>query len=261
MAYFNIEFYSNSLNRPVSFKMIIPNDPMLTFGGVPFDASKPMNTLFLLHGYTGAAGNWVPEEFCTKYNLAIVCPSGENGFWVDGLSSGHNYGTFITEELVNYVRTTFNIAKTPETTFVMGMAMGGFGALRAGLSHPETFGKIVALSPAYIIHDIVGMKPGEDNGMANYEYYRQCFGELSMLEASRNNPEVLIDELLSKGQKLPDIFMAIGTEDFLLTPTRGFEEFLKSRNVAHLYEEAPGGHDMVFWDAYARKFVPMLFEA
>ncbi len=262
MANFTIEFYSNSLNRPVTFKMIIPNDPMLTFGGeMDSEKYKSMKTIFLLHGYTGAAGNWIPEEFAEKYNFAIVMPSGENGFYVDGISTGHKYGSFVGVELVDYVRRTFGLAKKREDTFIMGMSMGGFGALKTSLMYPDTFSKVVALSPAYIIHKMPLLSPGEFDGMANYEYYRECFGDLAIVEKSRNNPEVLIDELLSNGKadKIPQIFMAIGTEDFLLEPTRGFETFLNSREIKHTYEESSGGHDMEFWSRYAKKFVPMLF--
>lgn len=260
MATFNIEFYSSSLNRPVSFKAIIPNDPNLTFGGIDTTDMSSMKTIFLLHGYTGGAGNWIPEYLIDKYKFAVIMPNGENGFWIDGISSGHAYGTFLTIELVDYVRKTFGLAKSSENTYIMGMSMGGFGSIRAAYNCPDRFSKIVALSPAYIVHQIAGMEPGSRDGMANYEYYRECFGDLTKVEESRNNPEVLIDELIANGTPLPKLYMAIGTEDFLLDNTRGFEAFLKSRNIDHVYMESKGGHDMEFWDEYARKFVPMLFE-
>ena len=64
MAELSIHFYSNCLHRSTTFKMIIPNDkrtdsfPPVANGKT---SEKPMKTLFLLHGYTGDAGNWVPE--------------------------------------------------------------------------------------------------------------------------------------------------------------------------------------------------------
>lgn len=261
MANFSIEFFSNCLRRPVTFKMYIPNDPVKVFVWGEGDKykTKPIKTLFLLHGYTGAAGNWVPEELSKKYNIAIVMPSGENGFWVDGISTGHMFGTFLTIELVDYVRETFGLAKTKEDTYIMGMSMGGFGALHAAFSCPDRFGKAIALSPAYIIHQLESMKPGDDNGMANYEYYRECFGELKEAKNSKNNPEVLIDELIKNNTNLPEIYIAIGTEDFLLDVTRDFHDFLISRNVKHTYIESKGGHDMTFWDEYCRKFIPVAF--
>lgn len=259
MANLMIEFYSNCLCRPVQFKMIIPNDFNTKWPPEQKRAGKPMKTLFLLHGYTGAAGNWVPEYLTTLYNFAIVMPNGENGFWVDGLSTGHAYGTFLTKELVEYVRRTFGLAMTAEDTYIMGLSMGGFGTLRAALACPDTFSKAVALSPAMIIHSAAHMAEDDPDAMANMAYYRECFGELETVEQSRHNPEVLVDELLKNGTPLPEMYIATGTEDFLLERIREFHNFLESRKVKHHYYESKGGHDMVFWDEYARKLVPELF--
>lgn len=134
MANFTIDFYSNSLMRPVQFKMIIPNDFNERREPGQKRKGKRMKTLFLLHGYTGAAGNWVPEHLATLYNFAIVMPNGENAFWVDGISTGHKYGTFIGVELVEYLRKTFNLCMGADETYIMGISMGGFGALRAALA-------------------------------------------------------------------------------------------------------------------------------
>jgi len=56
MAYFRIEYYSKALRRETSFEVLIPNDPR---EGMP-EPAGPMRTLFLLHGFTGKAGNFIP---------------------------------------------------------------------------------------------------------------------------------------------------------------------------------------------------------
>ena len=65
------------------------------------------------------------------------------------------YADFIGEEIVDYVRKTFGLAMTPEDTYITGISMGGYGALRTALAHPETFGKVTGQSSAIIIHGIV----------------------------------------------------------------------------------------------------------
>lgn len=260
MASLNIEFYSNCLCRPVQFKMLIPNDLNEAWHPEQKRAGKPMKTLFLLHGYSGAAGNWVPEYLTVKYNFAIVMPSGENGFWVDGISTGHKFGTFLAVELVDYVRKTFHLAMTAEETCVMGLSMGGFGALHTALAYPDRFSKAAALSSALIVHKVAQMHPGEQDGIANYEYYRECFGEPDQVLESDRNPEVLVDRILKEGGKMPDLYMACGTEDFLLENNREFHRFLEERGVKHVYIESPGTHDMVFWEEYARKYSEMMFD-
>lgn len=254
MANLTVKIYSEALCRRVSFELLIPNDPKT--GG---RKTADMRTLFLLHGYTGDAWNWVPEYLAEKYNFAIVLPSGENSFWLDGISTGHRFGTFIGEELPGYLRDTFGLARSAADTYIMGLSMGGFGALHTALKYPRVFGKAAALSSALIVYDIAGMKPGDNNGVANYEYYRECFGDLDRVTESENDPEVLVKKLQATGESLPEIFMACGTEDFLLENNRRFHNFLIERGVAHRYLESPGSHDMTFWNEYAVKFTEEMF--
>ena len=256
MAYFRIEYYSKALRRETSFEVMIPCDPR---EGMPAPEG-PMRTLFLLHGYTGKAGNYVPFDLPYKYNFAIVMPSAENSFYLNGLSTGHAFQTLVGEELVEFVRKTFGLAGDPANTGIAGLSMGGFGALHTGLAYPRTFGKIGAMSSAFIHHEVAQMKPGQGNEVANYDYYRECFGEPALLEESDNNPETLIRKLKAAGEKIPEIYMACGTEDFLIENNRAMHRFLETEGVPHEYHEGPGIHDMVFWTEYIQKIVRWMFE-
>ena len=257
MAYFRIEYHSNALKRTTAFEMLIPNDYR---DDVPFEAPKgPMRTLFLLHGYSGKAGNWVRDDLPQKYNFAIVMPTAENSFYLNGLATGHDYQTMLGEELVDYVRRTFGLARSARDTCIAGLSMGGFGALHTGLAYPDRFGKIGALSSALIVHEVAGMRPGDRNQVANYEYYRQCFGETEDLLESDNNPETLVRKLKAAGTKIPGIYMCCGTEDFLIENNREMHRFLEEEGVAHEYHEGPGRHDMAFWSEHIVKVVDWMF--
>lgn len=263
MSDLTIRFHSTCLKRFTTFKMYIPdavreNLPMFINQESEY-AKRPTKTLFLLHGFTGDAGNWIPEYLSEKYNFAVVIPSGENSFWLDGISTGHEFLKFIGEELVNYVRKVFGLAKCKEDTYICGMSMGGFGALHTALYYPEVFGKAAGLSSALIVHEVATMTEGKRNAVANYEFYRECFGDPSKVLESDNNPETLVKKLKAEGKPLPELFMCCGTEDFLLENNREFHRFLEAENVEHVYEEDAGFHDMAFWDKYVKKFIPLMF--
>lgn len=253
MALFDVEFYSQSLIRPVTFKLFLPNDPR------EGTRTGKIRTLFLLHGYTGAAGLWGHEQMAEKYQLALVMPNGENSFYLDGLSTGHKYATFLGEELVQYLRKTFRLALSPKETGICGLSMGGFGALHTALAYPSVFGMAGAMSSALIVHEIAHLKPGESNGVANYQYYHECFGDLETVEQSAANPEVLIDSLKASGNPIPSLYLCCGTEDFLLENNREFHRFLIDREVPHIYQESPGGHDGAFWSEYTPKIMEWMF--
>lgn len=255
MARFQINFYSHSLCRNVSFNMFIPNDPRENG-----QEEREMKTVFYLHGYTGCAEDfWSFTDLAEKYHFAMVMPNGENSFYLDVKATGAKYCTYVGDELIAYIRKTFGLAMKKEDTFICGLSMGGFGALHTGLAYPETFGKIVALSSALIMHEVAGIKEGESNPVANYEYYSRSFGDLSLLEESDNNPETLVKKLVEKKGCIPGIYMACGTEDFLLDRNRSFHAFLEENKVEHCYFESKGIHDMVFWNEYFRKSAEWLF--
>ncbi len=254
MSLFQVDFYSKALARSTGFTAVIPNDaqPFMTEGNECYQRNTKV--LFLLHGYSGSSKDWLlgarVTDFSNKYNLAIVMPTGENSFYLDGKGTGRAYGQFVGQELVDYVRSTFGLSSDKEDTYIGGLSMGGFGAIHTGLAYPNTFGKIMALSSALIIHKVANLEEGFQDTIADYDYYTSVFGDLSKLEQSMNNPEVLIRKLKEDKQAIPSLYMACGTEDFLIEENRAFHQFLLKENVPVTYIESPGVHDWVFWSRY-----------
>ena len=255
MATFDISFRSQSLTRPVDVHLIIPNDipPMLRKGNPHYD--RPMQTMILLHGYTAGRMEWPTFspvlELAGKYNLAIACPDGGIRFYLDGKGTGAAWCRYVGEELPAYLRSTFGLADGRANTFIAGESMGGFGALHTALAWPETFRCAVALSSALIIHQVAKMTPdSQPVNMADYDYYETTFGDPSLLEASRRNPETLVRELKAAGKRIPGLFMACGTEDFLLENNREFRDFLRREKVPVSYHEGPGTHNFEFWNKW-----------
>lgn len=250
MSELTVKYFSNALNRNITLGVYLPDNR----------ECQKLKTVLLLHGYTGEGYNWISQELMQKYGFAVVAPNGENGFWVDGISTGHKYSTLIGEEIIAYLRRTFGLAQSADDTFVMGLSMGGFGTLHIALTYPDVFGKAAAMSSALIIHQIAGMKAGEGTDLASFEYYRECFGDLETVEKSDKNPEILAEKLKKDSAKLPEIYMCCGTEDFLLEENRAFHAFLDNISYPHVYFEDKGGHDMDFWEKNTPKLIEMMFE-
>ena len=254
MSVLQINKYSIALSRLITFHVILPDDaiPMMIEGNKNYER-KP-KTLYLLHGFSGNTTDWLYgsriQELAMQYNLAVVLPSGENSFYLNGKGTGRAYETFVGVELPDYCTKTFGFSDKPEDTFIGGLSMGGFGAIHTALKYPKRFGKMFGLSSAMIQYDIAGMKPGEKNEIADYDYYLQVFGNLEHLDTSENNPDYLIREKKKRGEKIQPVFMACGTEDFILKNNRVFRDFLNSQNVDLTYYESEGIHDWKFWNQY-----------
>lgn len=262
MAVFQVDYFSKALEKHTIFHMILPNDlPPMMIGSNP-NYNRKTKLLILLHGYSGSSKDWLYgsliSELAAKYNLAVVMPSGDNSFYLDGKGTGKAYCRFVGQELVEYVKRTFNLSAEKDDTYIAGLSMGGFGAIHTGLYYPETFGKVVGLSSAMIIHNIKNKTEDFKDGIADYDYYTSVFGRLDQLENSDNNPEYLIKKLKEENIQIPKIYMACGTEDFLLEENRAFYKFLTDEQVDVTYIEGPGAHTWEFWNAYLEPSIKWL---
>ena len=244
MALIQMEFKSETLKRTVPVNVILPIEK---FKG-------PYPTLYLLHGLTDNCNGWLSYSrirlWAEDSGLAVVMPSGENSFYMDILVKDGclgDFGEYVGRELVEVTREMFPLSHKREDTFIGGLSMGGFGALHTALTYPDRFSKVMALSSALIIDELKDMSPGMANPVANYEYYAHTFGDLKTAHERDCSPAVLYRKRKAEGAPLPQIYMACGTEDFLLAPNRRLRDFLQSEGADLRYEEGPGMHDWNFW--------------
>ncbi len=131
--------------------------------------------------------------------------------------------------------------------------MGGFGALHIGLNHINSFGSVIALSSALIINDLSGMDESYNNDFADYDYYKRVFGDLKLADQTNSNPEVQVEKILTNKLRTPKLYLACGTEDFLIESNRNFYKFLEAQQYPCFYEEADGEHNWEFWNPYLEK--------
>jgi S-formylglutathione hydrolase FrmB len=179
-------------------------------------------------------------------------PSGDNSFYVDRPEGWNNYGEFIGQELVEVTRKMFYLSHKREDTFIGGLSMGGYGAIRNGLKYHETFGYIAALSSALHIFEKF-----ESKGVTDLAYLESCFGNLEIAKKSDKNPRYIIES--NPDVNFPKVYLACGTEDWLLEANRDFRDFInKQTNIKLDYHESTGKHDWIFWDEYIYKVLEWL---
>ena len=255
MAIIEVNFISKCLMRTVTFNAIIPVDK---FGPQAENAEqKPLKTLYLLHGIFGNYTDWVNgtriQAWAEANDLAVIMPSGENRFYLDDEKSGELYGEFIGKELVEFTRKLFPLSDKREDTFIAGLSMGGYGAIRNGLKYAENFGCVIGLSAA-LVHDTW---KDADNSAPIFtfrrNYYEAIFGEYDKVKGSDKDPKALLLKLKEEGRPVPKMYLCCGTEDGLVTANRDFRDFLNENGVDLTYVEGPGKHDWVFWDTYIKK--------
>ncbi|MBB3840144.1 enterochelin esterase-like enzyme [Runella defluvii] len=73
----------------------------------------------------------------------------EGSFYSNSSLTG-NWDEFESKELVEYVDKNYRTLATRESRGVAGHSMGGYGAFKIGMLHPEVFSSIYALSPGLL---------------------------------------------------------------------------------------------------------------
>lgn len=257
MITLHMEFPAHSLKRNVSIKALVPVDSSLDWKNTVVDSSIRFKTLYLLHGFGGDCSDWLLNtrlyKYATEHNIAVIMPSGENSFYLDNANSEKDYSGYVTKELIEITRALFPLSDKREDTLIGGLSMGGYGAICNGLKHPEIFGSIIAMSAALITDKVAGMKEDYEDFMAGYKYYEYTFGKTDKIQGSMEDPKYLVECMIKSQKPIPHIYLACGTEDFLLDANRSFVECLKVNNVVFTYEEEQGNHDWDFWEIHIKR--------
>ena len=252
MALIQVNYQSKALFRTVPMNVILPADR--------FDAdtdsylNKPdrkYKPLYLLHGLLGNYTDWVSktriQTWAEEKNLAVVMPSGDNSFYFKSRTPWNDYGTFIGEELVDITRRMFPLSDKREDTFIAGLSMGGYGALRNGIVYSNTFSHVVGLSSA--IHLFEDLSEEANIGL---------FDNLKEAAESNLNPKVAVKEMLDEGRKIPGIYMSCGRNDDLLSVNEDFRDYLKEKGINVTWDEEDAGHEWYFWDSQIKKVLDWL---
>src|SRR4051795_10646195 len=107
--------------------------------------------LYLLHGLSDDHTAWLRNTSIDRYaaarGLAVVMPQVQRSFYADEVHGGR-YWTFLSEELPEVVGSFFRVSTRREDTYVAGLSMGGYGALKWALREPHRFAAAASLSGA-----------------------------------------------------------------------------------------------------------------
>ena len=261
MALIQVNFMSKTLMRTVPMNVILPIDKM-TFPGAPVREDKPYKTLYLLHGVFGNYTDWISgtnvQRWAEENDLVVVMPSGDNMFYVDNPGVNNYYGEFIGKELVEMTRKMFPLSHKREDTYIAGLSMGGYGALRNGLKYHDTFGCIAGLSSALIIDGIENRTNDVPFFIESRSYAEGCFGDLTKVADSDMNPKWLAKKLVEDKADIPKIYMACGESDSLLKANDDFKNYLDELGIEVTFEVGPGAHEWDFWNTYIKKVIEWL---
>jgi putative tributyrin esterase len=243
MALLRCDLFSDALGLSTSMTVILPQ-PTSTQIGLAGDAGNdPPPVLYLLHGLSDDDTIWLRrtsiERYVAPLGLAVVMPQVHRSFYTDEAYGGR-YWAFVSEELPELVARFFRVSQRRQDTFVAGLSMGGYGALKLALRQPERFAAAASLSGALDVDRLSRFPRPEDPFL-----WRRVFGE----RAAAGRPDDLFSLVAAADPaSLPALRVSCGSEDELVGDNRRFVDTCERAGIPVATSFGPGAHDWAYWD-------------
>jgi len=244
MALVTCDLFSEALGCGTSVTVVLPQHTEEQIGVAEPGASLlhgPPPVLYLLHGLSDDHTAWLRytsiERYAAAHGVAVVMPAVGKSFYANE-AHGHAYWDYVSEELPALVARFFRVSQEPERTFVAGLSMGGYGALKHAFTHPERFAAAASLSGVVDVQELVG-------ALGRHELVDRVFdGAL--------RPEDDLFALLSGVDPAvaPRLYVGCGTDEGLLLPAN--ERLVgaaRERGLDVRVDLRPGTHEWGLWDA------------
>src|SRR5689334_1415919 len=138
------------------------------------DKRRRYPVVYALHGYSIGAEQWtkeihVPQTIEGAFALGakemiVVLPDSKTlhmgSMYSSSVTTG-DFENFIARDVVAYVDAHYRTLPARESRGLVGHSMGGYGATRIGMKHPDVFGSLYIMSPC-CLSPRISLPPNSD---------------------------------------------------------------------------------------------------
>jgi S-formylglutathione hydrolase FrmB len=215
----------------------------------PSYAKEPSHTypvIYFLHGLNNDYTSWTIDRYGSIQNkveemilskktpeFIMVHPDGDASFYCNSADGTRRYEDLITGELIKYMENNYRAKKGRENRSIGGTSMGGFGALKIAMKHPDLYAATVGDSPIIFLGKNPLDVPEQMKQARFFQFFQNLLGSIfgnpfnEELWAA-NNPLVLAKSGKLNGLK---IYFDYGTEDRYIRDFR-LDEGVKALDIA-----------------------------
>lgn len=211
-----------------------------------YSKTKKYPVLYLLHGIGGDEKEWLnngnPQIILDNLYAAqqlepmiVVMPNGRamkddravgNMFEPERVQAFATFEKDLIEDLIPFVEKTFPTLTDREHRALAGLSMGGGQSLNFGLKNLDLFAWVGGFSSA----------------------------------PNTKMPEELVPDPTLAKENLKLLWISCGDQDNLLNISQRTHDYLKEKEVPHIFYLEPGGHDFKVWKNDLYLFSQLLFK-
>ncbi len=213
------------------------------------DAIAPLERLpvvYLLHGGGGSFRDWTNYSDVAQFaaeGLILVMPQGDDSYYVNSATKAQDrYEDYIVTDLIADVERRFPASRYRSQRVIAGVSMGGFGAVKLALSHPELFAFAGGISSAID----VPRRPFSIKRVGQWEHHGSIFGAWG--SDTRKNSDPFVIARRANPTNTPFLYVTCGQQEGLLPANQQFAALLTKQKIGHQFVETPGGHDWNQWN-------------
>jgi putative lysine transport system ATP-binding protein len=253
MAFIHTSVYVPEAGMNINVAMVFPNDRRWNA-----EAGDIKGVITLLHGFYGCGEDWIRLTAAGRYaydtGYLLICPGTGNSFY-HNMSYGPPWYDILTAYLPRELHKIFKIPEDREVNHIAGLSMGGYGALRIGLSNPDRYATIGAFSGALDFAALAAAGKIPEAG----SFFTAILGENLALPDEANLFKIA-PEAAAKSRALGQrIFITCGKQDKPLyhvhTQNQNFLNAVQNTPLDLTYREWDGGHEWQFWDRSLAEYI------
>lgn len=233
MAHLRCDVRSDVMGMNTSLEVVLPDQGRM----------RDAPVIYLLHGLSDNCSCWSRftsvERYAAAKGAAVIMPEVQRSFYAD-MALGIDYFSYVREELPQICGRLFGLSARREKNYVMGLSMGGYGALKCALTAPKQYAGCAAFSAATEMEKRAAFASGR---MA-----RELQAVLGA--GGKIPPEMDLYALLRKrkGAQLPRFFLTCGEQDALYQENARFAKALEERGAGVRFQHWEGDHRWEVWD-------------
>jgi S-formylglutathione hydrolase FrmB len=266
--------------------------------------SRRYPVLYALHGYSIGAEQWTHEVHVPQtvegafaqgaQEMIVVLPDSKtvhNGSMYSSSVTTGDFERFIAHDVVEYIDSHYRTIPERTSRGLVGHSMGGYGASRIGMKHPDVFGSLYIMSPCCLVARGAGNPANEktlEEVKGPADSARLPFGLRAQLASAAawspnpknpplyldlptkggvaqqdvlakwaaNAPLAFVDQYIGNLRQYRDIAIDVGDQDGLRVGAGKLHEILDSYGIANSFEIYPGTHTSAVADRLQNHVMP-----